>query len=62
MSKRNSDGDVLSNRLSLGLAKNQKLLASWMGTHTNAQPATDTSKSEEEEDNDLKQESFGHDR
>ncbi|KAF2872019.1 hypothetical protein BDV95DRAFT_606585 [Massariosphaeria phaeospora] len=34
MSKRNSDGDVLANRVSLMQAKNQKLLASIMGSNT----------------------------
>jgi hypothetical protein len=61
MSKRNNDGDVLANRLSLGLAKNQKLLASWMGSQPEAQPANETSKIEDE-DSELKQEFFGHDR
>jgi hypothetical protein len=61
MSKRDSEGDVLANRLSLGLAKNQKLLASWMGTQPDAQPTNDTLETEEE-DNELKQDFFGHDR
>lgn len=61
MSKRNIEGDVLANRLSLGLAKNQKLLASWMGTQPEAQPANDTTKIEED-DTELKQDFFGHDR
>jgi hypothetical protein len=61
MSKRSSDGDVLSNRLNLGFAKNQKLLASWMGTQVDAQETNDTSKNEEE-DNELKQNNYGHDR
>jgi hypothetical protein len=61
MSKRSSDGDVLSNRLSLGLAKNQKLLASWVGTQTEPEPVKDKSQIEEE-DNELKQTNYGHDR
>jgi hypothetical protein len=61
MSKRNNEGDVLANRLSLGLAKHQKLLASWMGTQPDAQPANNDSKNEDE-DNELKQNFFGHDR
>jgi hypothetical protein len=61
MSKRNSDGDVLANRLSLGLAKNQKLLASWMGSEPSAQSTEDTSKTEDE-DVELKQNFYGHDR
>jgi hypothetical protein len=61
MSKRSSDGDVLSNRLSLGFAKNQKLLASWVGAHTEPEPVKDKSQIEEE-DNELKQNHYGHDR
>jgi hypothetical protein len=61
MSTKNNDGDVLANRLSLGLAKHQNLLASWMGSQPNAQPADDTSKNEEE-DSELKQDFYGHDR
>jgi len=61
MSKRDNEGDVLANKLSLGLAKNQKLLASWMGTEPDAQPKKDEPKVEEE-DNELKQDFFGHDR
>jgi hypothetical protein len=61
MSKRNMEGDILANRLSLGLAKHQKLLSSWMGTQPDAQPADDTTKIEEE-DNELSQGSFGYDR
>jgi hypothetical protein len=61
MSKNTNDGDVLANRLSLGLAKHQKLLASWMGSQPDAQPANNTSKIEEE-DSELKQDFFGHDR
>jgi hypothetical protein len=61
MSKRDNEGDVLANRLSLGLAKNQMLLASWMGTEPDAQPKNDGPEVEEE-DNELKQDFFGHDR
>jgi hypothetical protein len=61
MSKKNSDGDVLANRLSLGLAKHQKLLASWMGSQPDTQLANDTSKNEDE-DSELKQDFYGHDR
>jgi hypothetical protein len=61
MSKRTMEGDVLANRLSLGLAKHQKLLSSWMGAQPDAQPANDTNKIEEE-DNELSQGTFGHDR
>ncbi|KAF1920714.1 hypothetical protein BDU57DRAFT_431377, partial [Ampelomyces quisqualis] len=54
MSKRNSDGDVLANRLSLGLAANQRLLASWMGTSTDQQTTNHTSNTQDE-DAELKQ-------
>lgn len=61
MSMRADEGDILANRLNLGLAKNQKLLASWMGTEPDAQPKNDDPKIEEE-NNELKQDFFGHDR
>lgn len=60
MSKRNSDGDVLTNRLNLGLAKNQKILASWMGVAPES-TATTNDTVEQVEDDDLKQ-NYGHDR
>ncbi|KAF2852150.1 hypothetical protein T440DRAFT_497730 [Plenodomus tracheiphilus IPT5] len=59
MSKRNSDGDVLTNKLNLGLAKQKSLLASWMGTD----PASDATNETEAQfnDEDLKQD-YAHDR
>ncbi|KAF2133328.1 hypothetical protein P153DRAFT_274312, partial [Dothidotthia symphoricarpi CBS 119687] len=64
MAKRNSDGDVLTNRLSIGLAKHQSLLASWMGpaeSTPNSNTAALTSQ-DEKEDDDLNANVFGHDR
>ena len=62
MSKRNSDGDVLTNRLSLGLAKHQKLLNSWLGPSTSSSaPAESGSTPRDEQDEELEQD-FGHDR
>lgn len=61
MSKRNSDGDVLANKLSLGLANRQKLLAAMMGPPEGDRATQGTSNNEEEED-DLVDSGFGHDR
>ena len=61
MSKRDSDGDVLTNRLALGLAKNQKLLASWMGEKSEPSSAVNDAAKPQEEDDDLKQD-YAHDR
>jgi len=60
MSKRNSDGDVLTNRLSLGLARHQRLLASWIGP---AEPAaTPPTPQGATDDDDVTANVFGHDR
>lgn len=61
MSKRNMDGDVLANKLSLVSAKGQKLLASMLGPQPDAQPSHDA-PNEEEKDNDLDRNFSGHDR
>lgn len=61
MSKRNSDGDVLANRLSLGMGSRQKLLASLMGPPA-ADPAANETLKIEEEDAELEDVNFGHDR
>ncbi|KAF2819075.1 hypothetical protein CC86DRAFT_450292 [Ophiobolus disseminans] len=61
MSKRSSEGDVLLNRVSLGIAKHQKLLASWMGTQTDAHTAGDIPNTEEDDD-EFKQDLYGPDR
>lgn len=57
--KSTSDADVLANRISLGLARHQNLLASWNGMQAASTPS---SAKDEQDDEDLKQESFGHDR
>lgn len=59
MSKRNSDGDVLTNKLNLGLAKQKSLLASWMGTEPVSTAPNETE--EQFNDDDLKQD-YAHDR
>ncbi|KAI8937188.1 hypothetical protein NX059_006397 [Plenodomus lindquistii] len=53
MSKRNSDGDVLFNRVNLGLAKRKNILASMLGS----EPVSDTTIETEDQfnDDDLKQ-------
>jgi len=52
MSKRNSDGDVLSNRVSLGLANSQKRLAALLGRvpESHATSIVNQEADEEEED------------
>jgi hypothetical protein len=42
MSKRNSDGDVLLNRLAVGVAQEQSLLASLMGRGQQVEPPDET--------------------
>ncbi|KAF2735072.1 hypothetical protein EJ04DRAFT_492382 [Polyplosphaeria fusca] len=61
MSKRNSDGDVLANRLNVGLAKSQRLLASWMGPKDDIEPQNEQAR-EIQDDDDLQEQSFGPDR
>ncbi|KAF1947724.1 hypothetical protein EJ02DRAFT_332514 [Clathrospora elynae] len=53
MSKRNIDGDVITNMLNLGSAKHGKMLASWLGPQP--QPdTTSTTVEPQEQDEDLK--------
>jgi hypothetical protein len=61
MSKSKIDGDVLVNRLSVGLANHKKLLASWTGLQTEAEPKNATPHEEQEED-DFKDEAFGYEQ
>ncbi|KAF2687456.1 hypothetical protein K458DRAFT_296696 [Lentithecium fluviatile CBS 122367] len=49
MSKRNSDGDVLFNRLAVGVAQEQSLLASLMGSELDAEPQNETSETATED-------------
>ena len=60
MSKRNSDGDVIANRLSLVEAKGQRLLATLFGSRPESTATSNGAKSLDADD-DLK-EDFGHDR
>jgi len=50
MSKRNSDGDVLFNRLAVGVAQEQSLLASLMGGEKHVEPANETPDTATEDD------------
>ncbi|CAA9966452.1 DUF3245 domain containing protein [Pyrenophora teres f. maculata] len=62
MSKRNNDGDVIANRISLLEAKGQKLLASLYGSRPDWDPADSTAKTQnDDDDQDLKQ-NYAHDR
>ncbi|CAO2647954.1 Nn.00g088760.m01.CDS01 [Neocucurbitaria sp. VM-36] len=60
MSKGNSDGDVIANRMSLVEAKGQKFLASLLGPQTEPSQTSNGGK-DQDEDEDLKS-VFGHDR
>ncbi len=59
--KRDNDGDVIANRLSLVEAKGQRLLASMFGSLPEPKETNNGAKSTTDEDEDLKQDS-GHDR
>ncbi|KAF2712678.1 hypothetical protein K504DRAFT_401791 [Pleomassaria siparia CBS 279.74] len=48
MSKRNRDGDVLFNRVNVGMAKSQRLLASLMGSKPAPEPANVKKEREQE--------------
>jgi hypothetical protein len=62
MSKRNNDGDVIANRISLLEAKGQKLLASLYGSRPDWGTTDSLAKSQDEDDDqDLKQ-NWAHDR
>jgi hypothetical protein len=61
MSKRKIDGDVLVNRLSVGLANHRKLLASWTGLQTEAEPRNGAPQEEREEE-EFKDEALGHEQ
>jgi len=54
MSKRNLDGDVLGNRVNLGLAKSQKLLASMLGPAPESHATTAAIPEVDEDDYDFK--------
>ncbi|KAI4642684.1 uncharacterized protein J4E78_010013 [Alternaria triticimaculans] len=62
MSKRNNEGDVIANRISLLEAKGQKLLASLYGSRPDWGTADGDAKTQvEDDDQDLKQ-NYAHDR
>jgi hypothetical protein len=62
MSKRNNEGDVIANRISLLEAKGQKLLATLYGARPDWDTADSATKVQDEDDNkDLKQ-NYAHDR
>ncbi|KAF2633796.1 hypothetical protein BU25DRAFT_436165 [Macroventuria anomochaeta] len=62
MAKKDDFDDVLGNKFSLVNAKSSKLLASWMGAEPTAAPSTNNVSDAQDEDADLKQADFGHDR
>jgi hypothetical protein len=61
MSKRDGDGDVIANRISLLEAKGQKLLASLYGSDWDSARDSATKPQDEDDDADLKQ-NYAHDR
>ena len=62
MPKRNNEGDVIANRISLLEAKGQKLLASLYGSRPDYDTADSATKAQvEDDDQDLKQ-NYAHDR
>ncbi|KAF1932657.1 uncharacterized protein M421DRAFT_416277 [Didymella exigua CBS 183.55] len=62
MAKRDSFDDVLGNKFSLVNAKSSKLLTSWMGDAPTAPSASHVAEDGKDEDADLKQSDYGHDR
>jgi hypothetical protein len=58
MSKRNIEGDVLSNRLAVGQAKNQRLLAAMLGPNLKSENADEKLERQQERE-ELEDESFG---
>jgi hypothetical protein len=61
MAKKDNFDDVLGNKFSLVNAKGSKLLSSWMGDAP-APTTTPVSENTKDDDADLKQADFGHDR
>lgn len=58
MSKRNIEGDVLSNRLAVGQAKGQRLLAAMLGPNLKPENADEKLQRQQERE-ELEDESFG---
>lgn len=61
MAKKDNFDDVLGNKFSLVNAKSSKLLSSWMGDAP-APTTSHVSEGTKDDDADLKQADFGHDR
>lgn len=61
MSKRNNEGDVIANRISLLEAKGQKLLASLYGSRPDWDSGDSAAAPQDDDDQDLKQ-NYAHDR
>jgi hypothetical protein len=62
MAKKDNFDDVLGNKFSLVNAKSSKLLSSWMGDAPAVAPSANDVSDPQEEDADLKQAQYGHDR
>lgn len=62
MAKKDNFDDVLGNKFSLMNAKSSKLLSSWMDDEPQAAPSAHDVSESKDEDADLKQTDFGHDR
>ncbi|KAF3011045.1 hypothetical protein E8E13_011064 [Curvularia kusanoi] len=62
MAKKDNFDDVLGNRFSLMNAKSSKLLSSWMGDEPAAAPSANDVSDTQDDDADLKQAQYGHDR
>ena len=62
MAKKDIQDDVLGNKFSLMNAKSSKLLSSWMGAEATIAPSSNEVSDSKNEDTDLKQADFGHDR
>lgn len=62
MAKKDNFDDVLGNKFSLMNAKSSKLLSSWMGAEPTTAPSTNDVSDTKDEDADLKQTDYGHDR
>jgi hypothetical protein len=62
MSKRNSEGDVIANRISLLEAKGQKLLASLYGSRPDWDTTDSAAKAPDEDDTQELKQNYAHDR
>ena len=62
MSKRNNEGDVIANRISLLEAKGQKLLASLYGSRPDWDTTDSTTKVQDEDDTQELKQNYAHDR